>query len=466
MIDPRESSTLALIPAPNALLGAVLLALAMIIGGGGSTAPLSELALELSAAFVSLAWIWMKGRPSLASAPRSCWVIVSLLVAIPLVQLIPLPPALWHHLPGHETERTALALVGQADSWRPWSVQPSRTCAALLSLGPCIMVMLITAQLDRDGQTQVVAMVAVIGMIAIFVGTAQVAAGDNAAFRFYGARSGDLEGFQANRNHAADVLLIAMVAFASSAREWRQRLHRGTTGPAFPAAVIGVSGLFAVAVVVTSSRAGVAMLPLSLLGVLLLVRPWLKIDRRYAWLLALVGAIAVLAGAGVVRHNHVLARVAARFTLDQEFRPRIWEDSLYAVRLYFPFGSGMGTFVPVFQAVERLENVDIFLTNRAHNDYLELAIEGGLAGIAALLACGALIVRAAAKAIAQTPGKSPALVIFALVTLCVIALHSLVDYPLRTMSLQCLAGLAVGLLASARKSRQPHVARDITPLHE
>jgi hypothetical protein len=45
-------------------------------------------------------------------------------------------------------------------------------------------------------------------------------------------------------------------------------------------------------------------------------------------------------------------------------------------------------------------------------------------------------------------------VVFALVTLTVIALHSLVDYPLRSMSLQCLAGLAVGLLMAPSESQQ------------
>ena len=74
--------------------------------------------------------------------------------------------------------------------------------------------------------------------------------------------------------------------------------------------------------------------------------------------------------------------------------------------------------------------------------------------IAALLAIAAVILRRAIKSIRRPPAESMAQVIFALVTLTVIALHSQVDYPLRSMSLQCLAGLAVGLLMACSDSHR------------
>ena len=440
---------------PRGLLAAVLIGLAIVFGGGGSTAPTSELALEAFAAIVFVGWLWLDRTQSSWNAPRSLWIIAALQVTVPLIQLVPLPPGLWQRLPGHQTEREALALVGRADSWRAWSVAPSRTFAALVSLGPCILVMVMTAGLGRSGRTQVVAMVAAVGAIAMLVGVAQLSGGDDGPLRFFGTRSGNLEGFQANRNHAADVLLIVMVAFAATAREWQERrlpvsADAARSDRAMLALVLGVTALVSISVIVTASRAGAALLPLAWLGVLLVTRPWvgpwLGFDRRVLGMLALAAVVVVVAGAWFVNHNHVIARIAARFTLDQEYRPRIWEDSLYAARLYFPFGSGMGTFVPVFQAIERLENVDQFLTNRAHNDVLEALIEGGAVAISALLAIAVLIVRRAALSIRRPPAGSMPQVVFALVTLTVIALHSQVDYPLRSMSLQCLAGLAIGLL--------------------
>ena len=472
MIEPRIDNAGAGTRNPRGLLAAGLVGLAMVFGGGGSTAPASELALEAFAAAVLVGWLWLDRTPSpwlsLGRAPRSLWIIVALLVALPVLQMIPLPPGLWQHLPGHDTEREALALVGQADSWRAWSVAPSRTFAALLSLGPCILVMMMTAGLGRTGRAQTIAMVAAVGGIAMLVGAAQLAGGDDGAFRFYGTRSGNLEGFQANRNHAADVLLIAMVAFAAAAREWQERWRPTISGPAFPAVVLGVTALVSISVIVTASRAGAVLLPLAWLGVLVVIRPWLRFDRRVLGMLVLAAVVVALAGAWFAQHNHVIARIAARFTLDQEFRPRIWADSLYAARLYFPFGSGMGTFVPVFQAIERLENVDQFLTNRAHNDVLELLIEGGAVAIAALLVIMALIVRRAAMSIRRPQAGAMPQVVFALATLCVIALHSQVDYPLRSMSLQCLAGLAIGLLMACSDSRRtdPRLPRETASMKD
>ena len=465
MIEPRFATDRGRKQNLRGLLAALLVGLAMIFGGGGSTAPASELVLEAFAAAVLVGWLWLDRNASPWQAPGSLWVIVALLVAVPLVQLIPLPPGLWQRLPGHQVEREALALVGRADSWKAWSVAPSRTFAALLSLGPCILVMMMTAGLDRTGRAQTIAMVAAVGAIAMLVGAAQLAGGDDGAFRFYGTRSGNLEGFQANRNHAADILLIVMVAFAAAAREWHERWRpvpsdRAMSGPAFPAVVLGVSALVSISVIVTASRAGAALLPLAWLGVLVVIQPWLRFDRRVLGMLVLAAVVVALAGAWFAQHNHVIARIAARFTMDQEFRPRIWEDSLFAARLYFPFGSGMGTFVPVFQAIERLENVDQFLTNRAHNDLLELMVEGGAVAIAALLAIAALIVRRAGLSIRRPPAGSMPQVVFALVTLTVIALHSQVDYPLRSMSLQCLAGLAIGLLMVCSDSRRKDGGRN------
>jgi len=67
------------------------------------------------------------------------------------------------------------------------------------------------------------------------------------------------------------------------------------------------------------------------------------------------------------------------------------------------------------------------------------------------LVLGVLVVIRGLAAMRRPPEGSRGQVIFALVTLGVIALHSLVDYPLRAMSLECLAAVAGGLLLSARR---------------
>jgi uncharacterized protein YycO len=72
--------------------------------------------------------------------------------------------------------------------------------------------------------------------------------------------------------------------------------------------------------------------------------------------------------------------------------------------------------------------------------------------VAAFIVCVALAVRAWRAA----PGMRRQL-IFGLGVLIIIALHSVVDYPLRSMALACLAGVAAGMLVKNSATVNPTV---------
>ena len=96
------------------------------------------------------------------------------------------------------------------------------------------------------------------------------------------------------------------------------------------------------------------------------------------------------------------------------------------------------------------------MPNRAHNDFLEWAIEAGAAGLMVLAAAVAIVLCLGWRAWRRRPADRPQTT-FALCTLAIIGLHSMVDYPLRSMALACIAGLAAGILAAppARARRVP-----------
>jgi O-antigen ligase len=105
-------------------------------------------------------------------------------------------------------------------------------------------------------------------------------------------------------------------------------------------------------------------------------------------------------------------------------------------------------------AAERLEALQPAVTNRAHNDYLELAIEAGVPG---LLVLAAVVVILARQAIGQLRDRSPQLrgqAIFATATFTIVALHSQVDYPMRSIALACLAAASAGLLVPLERGPQ------------
>jgi hypothetical protein len=420
----------------------------MVLGGGGSPSPMPELALQLLFALLLGLWLlWVP--PGRSRGSRDAWIVAMLLLAVPVLQLVPLPPALWHGLPGRGLERDSLALVGGETGWRPLSVAPARTMASLLALVPPAALVVLLSTLGRQGRNMVVGTIAGVGLLALLVGFAQFAAsraGGSHAFRFYTVDVGYLNGFQANHNAAADVLLIAMVAQTAIVSEWF-RLHRpGQRCRAEPILAVGLAVPMSIGVFLTASRAGTFLLPLAWLWMAAILLPQWGITRRQigrgvAAAAGLAGAVALAIGA-----SDMGRRILSRYDFSGELRLGLWADALLAARTYFPWGAGIGTFVPVFLAAERLEVVYAPLPNRAHADFLELMIEAGVPGFLVLAAIAAIL---GGRAIRALQGRSEVPVIhacFSLGTLSIVAMHSLVDYPLRSMSVACLGGIAAGIL--------------------
>ena len=440
-----------------AVLAALLAGAALLLGGGGTPAPVSELLLQCFAVLVVAALVLLspRGFPYIR-VDRRAWLIALLVLAVPAIQLAPLPAGLWHRLPGREVEMQALRLVGLEDSWQPWSMAPRRTLAALLVLVPAVAMLLQAASLNRGGRALVVAIIAAIGGLSLIVGAGQLAAGEGNAFRFYEGDLRFIDGFQANHNSAADVLLIALVAVAAALREYVELNPK--TRLAIPhrlVIVAGSSALLGMGVVLTASRAGMLLLPVALAGVVAIAWPWLIAWLRPLLRIALAAtAVSVIAVVALAR-THAAERVMSRFAFAGEPRPALWNDALFAAWQHFPWGAGVGAFVPVYLAVERLDLVDTAVPNRAHNDYLELFIEGGLIGVLALLAIAAVLALLIRAGVRRPAGGSRGQFVFAVTALALIALHSIVDYPLRSMSLAFVAAICAGLLMPVRGAGKP-----------
>ena len=389
--------------------------------------------------------VWLK--PEATPWPRLTLGFASALFALPALQLVPLPPDLWRALPGREVEAAALDLVGAGERWMPLSVSPPRTLAALLAMIVPAVAVVVAALASPRGRMLGLAALVAMALISLGVGFVQLANGPGSALRFYAASHiEDLTGFQANRNAAADVLLIGMLAVgaltASQPSGWRSQ---GSIAAAL-AAILLASG-----VILTASRmgtlllAGVALAALTVLAI--------RYRARLTWSrkLALGGAVLALAVAFAWAVAGTPSRIAGRLAQrGAEARPEIWHDTLFAIGQNWPWGSGVGTFVPVFIAAERLEVVDPSYPNRAHNDFLELALEAGLPGVLVLVALAGLLVwRLWVRLREQRSRDDQAQLWFAGAVLALVALHSIVDYPLRSMALAAAVGAVVGFILTA-----------------
>jgi O-antigen ligase len=223
------------------------------------------------------------------------------------------------------------------------------------------------------------------------------------------------------------------------------------------------------------SRAGIGLTIVALLGIAALATSderqtsGLGVKRLVGGALALVLLFA---------SQFALYRVLERFEPDPLghdtrliFARTTWE----AAWTLMPFGSGLGSFVPVYQFFEKPQNAlsDVY-ANRAHNDILEMWLETGVVGLVMMALFAAWLIFSFWKVwrpwVAQATEReiSPLdLLLMRAASLVIVLLvaHSLVDYPLRTTALSVLFALSCGLLYSPRTpdsgaSRRSHEARD------
>lgn len=419
-----------------------MLGMALVLGGGGSPSPLPELMLQIATACVVACWLHRHPR-ALASVPSGAWWIGGLVTALHLLQLVPLPPAVWHALPGRSAQVAALQLIEAEQSWRPLSLSPARTLASMLCALSALALLLLTTTLGRDARWRLIGIVAIAGGMTLLLGAAQIKGETGNPLRFYNPAQVWLTGFFANRNSAADLILVALVA--CTAIGWRYRA-RAPSPWAFAAALVAIDLVLIAGLVLTGSRTGIALAPMILVAQFLILLPG---NRQLRWALAIgttCGAIVAAICFWALRNTQAVVVVVGRFTHEGEFRPELWRDAGFALKQVWPIGTGQGTFVPVLIAAERLEVVDPTLPNRAHNDYLELAIEGGAPGLAVLALVGMILLRTARASWRTAAPEIRAQIAFSATTLVILAAHSLVDYPLRSMALAGLAAAAAGML--------------------
>jgi O-antigen ligase len=435
-----------------AVAATALLAFSFAFGGASHSHALRlalvELAslplLVLAARRLINSGLWREHRFSLG--------LLAAVVAIPLIQLIPLPPAMWTGLPGRDQMVLALELAGLEPGWVPLSVAPDRTWGSALALAPpaaFFLAVLSLSHIQRERLVQVCIAAAVIG---ILLGAAQLASGGDSLYLWSWTDAGAVTGFFANRNHLASFLLTALpFAIVFGAATLRRRDQRTSA--------LWLGALFAGLVVVTlaaiRSRAGITLfVPVMVVS---LLAAWIAAGRGRPGpgLLVLVGSIgAALTAVAVLALPPILERFDTENQL--EGRSDRWPLIAEAAQNYLPLGSGIGSFDAVYRSVEPLEELDNTFFNQAHNEYLETWLEAGWLGIGVILAFLVWFTRRCWSAWKAPPSREGDLQRAASIGIGFLILHSVGDYPLRTVTLAVVFAMCCGLLELARRSEPTH----------
>lgn len=437
---------------------AITLAVALGLGGGGSWFGLANLMVQL-AAIAALALGFESVRRFWRESPLSLRLLCLAALALPLLQIIPLPASIWAALPGRELVTRALETSGNdPGEWMTLSLDPRRTLLAFTALITPLALLAGGWSLSRERLITLGWLAVALGLALLVLGVVQATSPQDTVSLFDDNEAkGVLRGTLANRNSTALLLgfILALAALLPPPAAVARRV------PMLPWLRAALCGLMLLAIILTQSRTG---LVLAAIPVLLAIgrAAWEATATEHgpgrpisaARRAVLVGAAALsllgIGGAALVatapgRISETLARFEAR----DDPRRFIWDDATYAIARYWPVGAGQGTFDEVFQVDESLENLTQRRAGRAHNDYLELAMEAGLAGLVlagawlVLLAWLSWRARRSSLRWAGWAGSS---------FLLAIALQSITDYPMRNQTMLAFAGLALLLLARASLS--------------
>ncbi len=426
---------------------ALVIAGFLIAGGTSVPAPLVRLVFSIVSLVLlaASAWRLRAGLPTgLASAGA---VLIGLMWLLFILQIVPIPHFAANWLPGRETLTTVSEAAGLEGHSRI-SLAPRLTIEALLATLPGVALFAAGLSVDSRYRTWVAGVVVALAIIAALLGVLQRFTGNASLYLYdFAPDPNSSSGFFANRNFFAAALYTSIPflgAIALSAVR-QQRL------PGWLAAIFGLAYLCVIlgGLAAAASRTGIILSMAAIVATSLL--PWGSLNTlrtktsRRVLLYGIMVFVFVFSQFGLFG----LLRLAGSDPMG-DLRVVIGRLTWTAIASFFPAGSGLGTFVPVFQLFETPAELRSQFVNHAHNDWLEIILEGGLPALILLVALLGWFGMACIRIWSRRSDAAGDLVMAAsTISASLLMMHAVVDYPLRTPAIMALFGLCMGFSASA-----------------
>lgn len=435
------------LPDLNFVLLVVMLIVLWIAGGASRPDVLGQTVVRATAWLVAIAGLLFVPRPKLKPV---CPVVLLLfaLAGLIILQLIPLPPSIWIELPGREILARSAVVSNQPQPWRPISLSPSASVNSLSSLVVPVLILFLAASLRREDKRRLLPIVLGLIVVSSMVGLLQFS-GSRFQNPLINDTPGAVSATFANRNHFGLFLACGCVL----APAWAFHSRRSSRWKAIVAAALVL--VFVLMLLATGSR--MAML-LGLLGIALgIFSVWPRMKQRLLQLPRSVWVPLVCATTGVlVLSIYISVSLGRAMSVDRALLlgasgdlrtaalPTIWR----MVQSYWPVGSGFGAFDPVYRIHEADALLSNLYLNHAHNDWLEVVLDGGLLGLSLLLAALGWWIWASIRAWRVPFETRHVLPRVGSALLLMIGLASLVDYPARTPLVMALVIIAAFWLST------------------
>jgi len=387
----------------------LVIVFALILGGGTEQALWSDYLLQILMLPIVIAGIVKIPDNRLG---RVSGLLVVLIIFVLVIQFIPFQP-----------DRNIPTLTQFTSSWGFWSLTPAKSMEAALFAVSILGFSLFVTCMDDYQQQRLIRFLMLGFVINVLVGVIQLS---------YASRSG-IDGilpFQisvglfANENHFSSLIymMIPLIAWRFLAASWKPISYVLIT-------ILIVALLFAV-----GSRAGMVIssaLALFCLAWFTVKNVPHKIKRAGFVMIAVIALIGIFF-------------MDTTAILEGDYRETVFLRTWQAIVENFWVGTGLGSFVLVFPMFEQREDIIAVYANHAHNDYLELLLELGIVFIPLLFLYLIQIARGAFRSkLAQA----------ATLSLLAVLVHSVVDYPLRTMAIAIVFGTLSAIILSTKENQ-------------
>lgn len=439
-------------PQDRLLLGTAcaLLCLAFATGGSSQQTNAGVMLAQLLAIPVLLYALSQALQRGCLAQMRWSVALFALIVAIPLLQLLPLPESLWNLPVARQLLSRDLSSAGVTGLQYRWSLTPAATERDALSLLPATALFFAALALGSAAQTRLFWLVIALSFSSLVLGVAQVGAGQDSVLNLYPQWPVSLGGVFANPNHQAAAIAIALVLAIALLLDARRRAKRSEEFSVQPWLFTALIAVFVLAIPMMGSRAGpvIAVVP-AVLFVLCSGAVPLERIRHHRGTQILAAATAVVFA--IALYGALNWTTGARI---DTIRSALTRQTTLIGFAHAPLGGGIGGFVPLFDQGVAVSLLGGEYINAAHNEYAQLWLEGGVIAVLCMLAMFVWLA-ISFRRLFVLPAKSTRrrMGLAAAMAMVVILLHSTVDYPLRTPALMAVFALMAGVLA-ARASMQ------------
>lgn len=433
-------------------LAALVLGLVFVGGGSSTQSGSAVLAAELIALPMM---IWAIAHAIRQDAlRRAYWAAATagMILAMPLLQLMPIPEAVWQWAPARVALRHDLAKVGIAGIDYRWSLTPQATERNLYLLLPSIALFFAGLGLGRDAALRLLWWVVILVCTSVLLAFVQLGMPQDSLFNPFPQFMPAMAGFFANRNHQSGAMAVGLVLVLALMPGMAPRLYSLKRARAVKILCVWLAGILILVLPLVKSRAGV-IIALVACGCMFLSRKPTELEgvrnSRASRLMTMSALLFAALG---------IWAAWAWMQVDVELEGSRWTLVSTTFELGFanlPLGSGFGSFVPMFEQATQGALMKGGYINNAHNDFVQWWFEGGwLAVLVIAMALCVLVV--AFIRLLRLPGESRSrqVGLAAFFGMLVLVLHSTVDYPLRTPALMGMFGLLAGVFVAAAGASQ------------